>query len=205
MITIVTIMDTKPDNTHLASSLFGKTRRAVLALLFRHTDESFYLRQIVRQTGAGLGPVQRELKNLMGAGIITRKVQGNQIYYRANGQCPIFNELKSIIRKTFGVADIIRQSLAPLESEIVLAFIYGSIASNADDRKSDLDLLIVSDMDEIQLHKVLMQAEEELGRPVNYHLLTRTEYHKRRTEKDGFLARVLAGPKIILTGSLDEL
>ena len=198
-------MDTNLEGTNLTFTLFGKTRQAVLALLFGHADESFYLRQIVRETGAGLGPVQRELKNLTEAGIIIREVHGRQVYYKANTKCPIFNELKSIVRKTFGIADVIRQSLAPLESEIRLAFIYGSVASNTDDRRSDIDLLIVSDIDEMQLHKALITAEEQLGRPVNYHLLTQSEYEQRHMEKDGFLSRVLAGSKIMLTGSVDEI
>lgn len=90
-------MSTSSGNDGLAKILFGKTRRAILSLLYGHSDESFYLRQIARVTGIGLGPVQRELKQLTDAGIINRTVQGRQVYYQANAESPVFRELRSII------------------------------------------------------------------------------------------------------------
>ena len=78
----------------LATALFGKTRQAVLALLFGHPDESFYVREIVRLVDAGHGAVQRELRQLAACGIIRRSVQGRQVYYQANAESPVF-ELSS--------------------------------------------------------------------------------------------------------------
>jgi hypothetical protein len=80
-----------------AMPLFGKARRAILSVLFGHPDESFYLRQIVRTTGFGLGPVQRELKLLTDSGIIRRTVRGRQVYFQANPECPIFHEIKNMM------------------------------------------------------------------------------------------------------------
>jgi predicted transcriptional regulator len=118
----------------LCSGLFGKTRQAVLALLYGQADKSFYTKQILDGVKIGRGTVQRELKNLTDTGIIIREVQGRQVYYHANEKCPIFNELKSIVRKTFGVADVVRQSLASSARKIRIAFIFGSVARSADDR-----------------------------------------------------------------------
>ena len=87
------------------SGLFGKTRQAVLALLYGQADSSFYTKQVLDAVKIGRGAVQRELKTLTDSGIITREVQGRQVHYRANAQCPIFNELKSIVSRTFGMAD----------------------------------------------------------------------------------------------------
>jgi len=98
-VTIVTDMITRPSSYNLPPILFGKTRQAVLSLLYSHTDEAFYLRQIARATGAGLGPVQREMKQLVDAGIISRTIQGKQAFYQANPDSPIFAELKSLIDK----------------------------------------------------------------------------------------------------------
>jgi len=198
-------MITSSASNNLGNTLFSKARQAILSLLYSHVDEAFYLRQIARTTGIGLGPVQRELKQLADAGIITREVQGRQVYYRANEECPIFNDLKSIVRKTFGVADVIRLSLEPLADKIQVAFIFGSIASGTEQRASDIDLLVVGDLDETALHVALMQAQEQLKRTINYILLSRNEFRRRHREKKGFLARVLAGPKIGIVGSTDEI
>ena len=192
------------DNS-LCSGLFGKTRQAVLALLYGRADSSFYTKQILDAVRIGRGTVQRELKNLTDTGIITREVQGRQVYYRANAQCPIFNELKSLIVKTAGLADVLREALAPLDEQVTVAFVYGSMASGEATAASDIDLLIVGDLDEMALHKALIEAEKLLGRPVNYHLLGRKEFEQRHKEKNGFLDRVLAGPKIMILGSTDEL
>lgn len=94
-------------NNGLAKTLFGKARRAILSLLYSDDGQAFYLRQIARITGIGLGPVQRELKQLTDAGIIQRNVQRRQVYYQANAESPIYKELKSII------ASIERVSVSP--------------------------------------------------------------------------------------------
>ena len=90
--------------TTIAGALFGKTRQAILSLLFGHSDESFYLRQITRYLGSGMGAVQRELNQLVEAGIIRRFRQGNLVYFRDNPDCPIYDEIKNLIRKTSGLA-----------------------------------------------------------------------------------------------------
>ena len=203
--TIVPRMGTLPDNDNLSTTLFGKTRRAVLALLYSHDDEAFYLRQIIRIADVGLGAVQREVKRLSDAGIIRRTVQGNQVYYQANPECPVFAELKGLIVKTAGVVDVLREALAPLASQVAVAFVYGSVASGEATSASDVDLLIVGDIDEMALHRALSQAEHRLARPVNYTFLSQLEFHERSSEKGSFLARVLSGPKLMILGSIDEI
>jgi len=189
----------------LATTLFGKARRAVLSLLYGHAEEAFYLRQIARATGIGLGPVQRELKQLTDSGIIQRMERGKQVYYQANIKCPIFAELKSVIVKTAGLADVLREALAPISSQIAIAFVYGSMASGESNSASDIDLLVVGNIDEMALHGALSQAENRLGRPVNYTLMSQLEFDKRRSEKGGFLDRVLSGKKIMILGSIDGI
>src|ERR1039458_465625 len=109
-------------------SLFGRTRSILLAMIYGHADQSFYLRQLVRAVGGGHGALQRELKRLTEMGLIVRRPQGNQVLYQANSQSPIFSEVKSLIAKTVGIHDVIRSALAPLGSEIQIAFVYGSVS-----------------------------------------------------------------------------
>ena len=189
----------------LATTLFGKARRAVLSLLYGHAEEAFYLRQIARATGIGLGPVQRELKQLTDSGIIQRMERGKQVYYQANIKCPIFAELKSVIVKTAGLADVLREALAPISSQIAIALVYGSMANGEATTASDIDLLVVGNIDEMALHGALSQAENKLARPVNYTLMSQLEFDKRRSEKGGFLDRVLSGPKLMILGSIDGI
>ena len=193
-------------NEHfLCSGLFGKTRQAVLALLYGRADSSFYTKQILDAVKIGRGTVQRELKNLTDTGIITREVQGRQVYYRANEKCPIFNELKSIVRKTFGVADVIRESLATVAGKIHVAFIFGSVARSADDRKSDMDVMVVGTISFGDIVSLLSPAEEKLGREVNAVVYPVAEFKQKVKEDHYFVKTVLEGEKIFLIGDEGEL
>jgi len=198
-------MNTPSENNSITTILFGKARRAVLSLLYGHVDESFYLRQIVRTTGVGLGPVQRELKQLTDAGIIQRSVQGRQVYYRANTESPIFAELKSLVTKTIGIGDILRNTLSPVLDRINIALIYGSVASGEEKRDSDIDLLIIGDITFVEVVTKLQSAQEVLGREINPTVYPTAEFKAKLAGNHHFLQNVLSGPKILLIGDENEL
>ena len=189
----------------LCKGLFGKTKQSVLALLYGRIDSSFYTKQILDAVKIGRGTVQRELKILTDTGIIIREVQGRQVYYRANSRCPIFNELKGIVRKTFGVADVLKQSLATVMEKISVAFIFGSIASNTDDRKSDIDVMIVGAISFGEVVGLLSKPEKELGRELNVIVYPIFEFNKKVKENHHFVKTVLEGEKIFLVGDEFEL
>ena len=185
--------------------LFPEVRKQVLSLLLTRSDERWYLRDIARRTGRALGTVRRELEGLAASGIVHRVKDGNRVYYQANPACPLLPELSGLIRKTAGLADVIRSALEQLAGHIKLAFIYGSQASGEATGASDVDLLVVGDVDELVVHRAVAKAEKELARPVNYTLLSLSEFAERRKEQAGFLARVLAGEKIPVVGEIDEV
>src|SRR5688572_10683026 len=125
MRTIVRIVSTTYDP---AAVLFGRSMRAVLGLLFSRPERAFYLREIARAAGTSPSSLQRELAALTGAGLIVREARGHQVYFRANAESALFEELRGIAVKTFGAADVLRGALAPLAPQIRAAFIYGSLA-----------------------------------------------------------------------------
>jgi predicted nucleotidyltransferase len=198
-------MGNKKNKNHLCTGLFGKTRQAVLALLYGQADTSFYTRQIFDAVKTGRGAVQRELENLSEEGIIVREVWGRQVYYRANDKCPIFNELKGIVRKTFGVADILRQNLMPLADKIRVAFIFGSVARSTDERKSDIDLMVVGEVPFGDVVALLSGAEEALGREVNPVVYPVDEFRHKVEKGHHFVTSVLGEQKIFLIGDEIEL
>jgi predicted nucleotidyltransferase len=199
------IMSTPPKIDQLGTTLFGKTRRAILTLLFSHVGESFYLRQLTRSLGVGMGAVQRELKALVDAGIISRNAHGHQVYYQANSQSPIFKELKSLVVKTAGVGDVLRTALSPLADRIDTAFIYGSIARGEERKSSDIDVLIVGNVTFADVTSVLSSAQETIGREINPTVYPRTEFLSKVRTGHHFLSSVLDGEKLFLIGDKDEL
>lgn len=203
--TIAPIMGTSVDG--VAEALFGRTRRSVLALLFGRPDESFYVREIVRLTGAGSGAVQRELTLLTNAGLLRREVKGRQVYFSANPDAPVYPELRGLLTKTAGVADLLKTALRPLVQKkmIVVAFIYGSVASGRHGAKSDVDLMVIGRLSLSDLIPALRKAQEALGREVNPTVYELREFQAKLQKDAHFLRRVVAGPKLMLVGDSDEL
>jgi DNA-binding transcriptional ArsR family regulator len=189
----------------LDPALFGRTRGTLLALLFGHADESFYLRQLIRAVGAGHGALQREIKQLTDMGLILRRVQGNQVLYRANKKSPIFPEIKRLITKTVGAHDAIRAALATLEPEIKAAFVYGSVAGYREQANSDVDLMVIGKASFSDVVTALGPAQKTLRREINPTVFPISEFRSKLAAKNHFLRSVMAGKKVFVLGSEDEL
>jgi uncharacterized protein len=203
MSTIVLDMRTSPKL--IGDLLFGQTRGGVLMLLFSHPDEAFYVRQIARRIGISVGIVQRELETLHEVQLVIRSKSGNQIFYRANRDNPVFPELNSLISKTIGIFQMLHSALVPLEQKIVWAFVYGSVAKQEERAESDVDLMIIGDasLDEVLQH--LAKIESASGRQINPTVYTVGEFKSKETAGNHFLAAVLHGKKVTVMGKEDEL
>ncbi len=198
-------MSTTFADSKLSPALFGQTRRAILALLYGHPDQAYYLRQLVRSAGVGLGAAQREVKRLSDAGIIRRTVSGHQVFYQANPDCPVFGELKGLMVKTTGVADVLRAALAPLAAQIQLAFIYGSVARLAQRSGSDVDVMVVGEPTFGEVVSALAGAQETLAREINPSVYSPAEFRSKLKAGHHFLTTVLEGEKVFLIGDEHEL
>jgi len=189
----------------IGAALFGATRQAALRLFFGHVDERFYQRQVIRTIGLGTGAVQRELEQLTRAGILTRTVEGHQTYYQANRHSPVFDELRSLARKTFGVAQVLQESLKSVHG-VRLAFIYGSMAEGSETAASDVDVMIVGDrISSSDVVSSIGEVQGELRREVNPTVYRTSEFCRKLAEGHHFLSSVVDGPKILLIGGEDEL
>jgi predicted nucleotidyltransferase len=197
-------MDTPPVDA-VTDLLFGKTRRAVLGLLFTRPDESFHLREVARLSGAPLGPVQREVAALTAAGLLIREPRGRQVFYRLDSRCPVFNELKSLVLKTAGLVDLLRQALAPLAGSLRVAFVFGSFARGEHGHASDVDLLVIGKVTFADLAAALRVTQARLGRVVNPTVYSPDEFRRKRDAGNHFLSRVIAGPKLFVVGGEDDL
>ena len=190
----------------LVDALFSGTQQKVLAWLFGQPGRSFYATELIGLANAGSGAVQRELARLAQSGLVTARAVGNQKHYQANPESPIFAELCGIVQKTVGLAEPLRDALAPLAPRIRAAFVYGSVAKRQDTAASDIDLMLISDdVAYGDLYAALETLSTRLGRTVNPTLYTAQELAKRVKRKEAFVTRVLAQPKIWLIGGEDAL
>lgn len=185
--------------------LFGKTRQALLSLLYTRADETHQQEDLIRLAALGRGTVQRELEFLVRAGVARRTVRGRQVYFEANPDSPIFKELRGIIVKTGGVADTLRIALAALANRINIAFIYGSIARGRERRSSDVDVLVIGDVTFSETAEALARTQDAIGREVNPSVFPPAEFRAKLVAGNHFLGSVLKGEKIFLIGNEHEL
>jgi predicted nucleotidyltransferase len=188
-----------------ASLLFGEYRRRVLALLLLRPEESRHVRDIARALKKPPGTLLRELNALAEAGVLERRRVGNQVHFQANAASPIHEDLRNILKKTVGVADLLREALSPLAARIRAAFVYGSIARGEERPGSDLDLMIVGDARFAEVVAALAPAQEALRREVNPSVFPALEFRKKAAAGDPFLKRVLAERKIFIIGGEHDL
>jgi predicted nucleotidyltransferase len=192
--------------TNIADALFTKTQQRVLSLLYSRPGKSFFTNEIVRWVKMGRGTVQRELDRMTSSGLLTVSQSGNQRHYQANLENPVYRELLGIVRKTFGLADVIRESLTRFDKGIEFVFIYGSIAKGEDSASSDIDLLVVSEsVAYSELMAELAKAGESLGRIINPSIYSLKELKTKIRNKNAFLTRVMEQPKIWVKGNDNDI
>jgi predicted nucleotidyltransferase len=188
-------------NLSLSEALFTTTQQKVLGLLFGKPDQSFYANEIARWAQVGKGSLMRELDRLQRAGVLTLTRQGNQTHYQANPDCPIYTELLGIARKTFGIAEPLRQALQPFAEQITWAFVYGSIAKDQANASSDIDLMLIGEgLHYSEVMERLMPMEEQLGRVLNPTLYTPDDWAAKLVAENSFVVRVAQQDKINLMG-----
>lgn len=191
--------------TAISDALFTKTQQKVLGLLFGMPDKSFYTNEIMRWASMGRGTVSRELDKLVSAGLLTATREGNQNHYQANNENPIYTELVSIVKKTFGVADEIREVVQLFDDYIELAFIYGSIARGTESKSSDIDLMLVGKgLHYGDIIEALMPLEETLQRTINPTIYDTKDFTTKLDKGNSFVTRVMEQPKIMIKGVIND-
>ena len=184
----------------IAQFLLGQSRSAVLSTLLLQPDASLHVRELARITGGSPGSMHRELRQLADWGLLLRKETGRQVYYRANPQCAIFEELAGLLRKTTGLVAVLHEALLPLADKIDRAFVYGSLARGDEHAHSDVDLMLVGTLDFGQAVLALNAAQTQLGREINSTVFSRREFNAKLKQTDGFVAQVWAGSKLWVLG-----
>ena len=190
----------------LADALFTPVQQRVLGLLFGQPDRRFQSAELIRLAKGGVGAVHRQLGRLAETDLVTVTRSGNQKHYQARRDSPVFEELHSLIVKTVGVAEPLRQALARKARAIRAAFVYGSVAKGTDRARSDIDLMVISDsLRYSDLFEALQAAEAVLGRTVNPTVMTLAQWRAKRARADSFAARVAGQPRVFVIGSDDDL
>ena len=187
----------------LAEILSSSTRAEALRLLFDLSDTEFHHREMVRRSGMSESAMRQELNKLVRLDLVRRRQDGNRVYFKANREHPLFPELQGLVLKTVGLPALLRSRLQV--PQVRVAFIFGSLAAGQERAGSDVDLMVIGDLGLRGLTDLLSGISETIGREINPHMMTVTEYQKREKAADHFVTRVLEGRKLFLVGTEHEL
>lgn len=184
--------------------LFPKVRAEVLGRLLL-SDRRWYGRELAQVTGMSHSTINTELKGLTAAGILLQERSGNRAYYRANQQSPLFPELRMLLIKTAGIADVLRDALEPIRDKVRVAFIYGSVARGEERADSDVDVMVIGDATFSDIVDSIHEAEKALRREVNPSIFPVVEYKTKLAKGHHFITNVTKGEKIFLIGDANGL
>lgn len=188
----------------LAQILSSKVRAGIFQHLFGVNAVELHMREIQRVVGCTIGPIQSELKRLLALQLVIARRNGNRLYYQANMGHHLYSDIHSIVLKTAGLGDYLKQTLSSLE-DIDAAFIFGSLASGEDTTFSDIDLMVIGSIGLRALSSVLSDFRARVGRELNPHVFTKEEFIKRRTDGEHFIATVIEAPRFFVKGTENDL
>lgn len=189
----------------LLNALFSETRQGILAATLMHPERWWYLSDLARHLRLRPSSLQRDLARLVEAGILRRRNEGNLVYFKADPTCPIFPELRGMLKKTAGLVDVLRDALQPFGERVATVFVYGSIARAEETPASDIDLMIIGQVGLAELAEPLSKAEQDLGRPINPTVYTREEFAEKTRLRHHFINNVIQREKLFVVGSEDDL
>jgi len=188
----------------LSQILSSKVRAEIFRLLFGVHAAELHMRELEREAGCTIGPVQSELRKLLGLQLVVSRRSGNRLYYRANRNHPLYPEIRSLVLKSSGLCDYLAECLNPRD-DIAVAFVFGSVAVGNEGAASDIDLMVIGDIGLRALAGLLADFRSSIGRELNPHVFSREEFMVRRRDREHFISSVLASPRLFVKGTEHDL
>jgi len=182
----------------------SKVRAALFRILFGFQDNELHMRELEREAGCTIGPIQSELKRLLGLHLVVCRRSGNRLYYRANREHPLYPDIRSMVIKTTGLASALTEQFKDRD-DVRVAFVFGSIASGTQQAGSDIDLMLIGEIGLRALSGLMAEMRLTLGREINPHVLTVGDFVERRNRGEHFIVSVLESPKLFIKGAENDL
>lgn len=192
-------------NLRPIDALFPKTRQGIMAATYGQPERWWYLSELAEYLKTTPSSLQRELKSLVASGLLRERRDGKRLYFQTETESPIFAPLREIFEQTLGAAAALKNALAPVENDICVAFIYGSVARAEDHTMSDIDILVVGSVGLSILSPIMQKLEQHFNREFNVTCYSRAEFADKVQSQNHFLTSVLRKEKMFLIGGQDDL
>ena len=182
----------------------SKARRKILELFFHRPTENFYLRRVVREVDEEVNAVKRELDILTEEKLLLRERRLNKVYFSLNKNYQLYDEFLRIFAKTNKLAVSIHSNLSKI-GKIKFVAVSTKFPKNLVIKDDEIYLLLVGIVIVVEIESLIKEVEKEFGRPINYSIMTESEFIFRKKNNDPFIWRFLKQPKIMLVGVEEEL
>jgi DNA-binding transcriptional ArsR family regulator len=186
----------------LSELVRSPVRAELLRIFFGLRRGKLYRAELIRLMNFAKESVETQLNALRDMELIVSEKDGNRVYYSANNLHPLYPDLRSIVLKTVGLSDVLVAALS--DKEVEFAFVFGSIAAHSEKPESDVDLMVIGEITELRVTKLLRGVGDQVGREINPHVYTRREITRRVESNDHFLNDVLSKPRLFLIGNEHE-
>lgn len=173
------------------SNIISGTSFALLRFLGRHYRDGFYVREIARLLGLGVGSVSETLVRLSDAGLVHRETRGRLVIYRAAMESPLLREVK-ICATLIEINPLILR----LQGNVMRVILFGSSATGGDTHESDIDLFIETNEAKAVAEDVAV-VQAGLDRDISPIILTPGEFRSLKTTDRTLYERILGGKVLI--------
>lgn len=187
----------------LSEILSSRIRAAIFRLLFGFDAKEIYMRDLERRSGFSIGAIQAELKKLLRFELLEKRKDGNRIYFQANKNHPLYSDIRSLVFKTNGLIDIIKDALINSDA-IKYAFVFGSFARNEETASSDIDLMVIGDLTLRHLTGMLAGLSDKLNREINPHCLGEQDFIRRKNAGEPFISRICEESRLFIIGNEND-
>jgi predicted transcriptional regulator len=177
----------------------------LLGILLLNADRTWTSADLAVRLEATSVSVHRELQRALRAGLLSREAVGRTYLYRAATDSPLFEPLRLLLERTVGIEADLRKALREVPG-LEAAFVHGSFAKSAGIRPvSDVDVLVLGDIDYSALRKRIRPIERRAGREIDLLAYGREEFASLARSGNALAKSVLDGPLTTLVGSPEIL
>lgn len=184
--------------------MISRVRVKLLKIFYARPQELYYVRQLTRLTQEEINAVRRELKRLDKKSILKSEARGNRLYYYVNPTYDFYQDLLSLVAKSTGLGENMRQNRAKL-GKIKFAMLSGKFVRGSHRQSNEVDLLVVGEVVLPELAALVRQEESERETEINYTVMTQEEFLFRKNRRDPFLLEILSQSRIMVVGDEEEL
>jgi len=177
----------------------GKTKARILDVLLSHPSESYHLRGLAQAAGTDSGNTSKLLKQLVDGGLVLAAPDRHSTRYAINTRSPLVAPLRQLVACAGSLMVDLRTVAEAVDA--VYIGVFGSVAAGTDDALSDIDILVVGNLNVVAAQTAFKAVGRKHRKPVNVVAVTVAELGEKLRAGGAFWNSIANDRKIDLKGA----